>query len=98
VGCDLDNVIIELNTSELPIMDCLNILLKLLKRPELKNKIQNGIFTWLKKLSLLLMRKVGEILIMPNDSYCVTTDGRFGTKILGTQNATMGIYEFKRNL
>jgi UDP-3-O-[3-hydroxymyristoyl] N-acetylglucosamine deacetylase/3-hydroxyacyl-[acyl-carrier-protein] dehydratase len=36
---------------------------------------------------------------MPNDSYCVTTMVDFGTKILGTQNATMkGIYEFKKSL
>jgi UDP-3-O-[3-hydroxymyristoyl] N-acetylglucosamine deacetylase/3-hydroxyacyl-[acyl-carrier-protein] dehydratase len=37
-----------------------------------------------------------EILIMPNDSYCVTTMVDFGTKILGTQNATMKGFEFKK--
>jgi UDP-3-O-[3-hydroxymyristoyl] N-acetylglucosamine deacetylase/3-hydroxyacyl-[acyl-carrier-protein] dehydratase len=53
VGCDLDNVIIELNTSELPIMDgSSKYFVEALEKAELKNKIQNGIFTWLKKLSL----------------------------------------------
>ena len=40
VGCDIDNVIIELNASEPPIMDgSSNILLKLLKKLVLKNKM-----------------------------------------------------------
>jgi hypothetical protein len=35
-----------------------------------------------KEIISLLMRKVERILIMPNDSYCVTTMVDFGTKIL----------------
>jgi UDP-3-O-[3-hydroxymyristoyl] N-acetylglucosamine deacetylase/3-hydroxyacyl-[acyl-carrier-protein] dehydratase len=47
VGCDLDNVIIELNASELPIMDgSSKYFVEALEKPELKNKIQNGIFMW----------------------------------------------------
>jgi UDP-3-O-[3-hydroxymyristoyl] N-acetylglucosamine deacetylase/3-hydroxyacyl-[acyl-carrier-protein] dehydratase len=37
-----------------------------------------------------------EILVMPNDHYSVTAMVDFGTKILGTQNATMkSISDFK---
>jgi UDP-3-O-[3-hydroxymyristoyl] N-acetylglucosamine deacetylase/3-hydroxyacyl-[acyl-carrier-protein] dehydratase len=52
-----------------------------------------------KEVISLLMRKVGsEILIMPNDHYCVTTMG-FWDKILGTQNANMKrISILKRNI
>jgi UDP-3-O-[3-hydroxymyristoyl] N-acetylglucosamine deacetylase/3-hydroxyacyl-[acyl-carrier-protein] dehydratase len=53
VGCDLDNVIIELNTSELPIMDgSSKYFVEALEKAGIEEKIQNGIFTWLKKLSL----------------------------------------------
>jgi UDP-3-O-[3-hydroxymyristoyl] N-acetylglucosamine deacetylase/3-hydroxyacyl-[acyl-carrier-protein] dehydratase len=52
VGCDLDNVIIELNTSELIMDGSSKYFVEALEKAELKNKIQNGIFTWLKKLSL----------------------------------------------
>jgi UDP-3-O-acyl-N-acetylglucosamine deacetylase len=59
VGCDLDNVIIELNASELPIMDgSSKYFVEALEKAELKNKIQNVIFMWLKKFHLQ-MRKVG---------------------------------------
>ena len=40
-----------------------------------------------------------EILIMPSDEYQVTTMVDFGTKVLGTQNATMkNISEFKTEI
>jgi UDP-3-O-[3-hydroxymyristoyl] N-acetylglucosamine deacetylase/3-hydroxyacyl-[acyl-carrier-protein] dehydratase len=50
-----------------------------------------------KKLSSFTDEEGSEILIMPND-HCVTTMVDFGTKILGTQNATKGIYEFKKEI
>jgi UDP-3-O-acyl-N-acetylglucosamine deacetylase len=40
-----------------------------------------------------------EILLMPSDEYQVTTMVDFGTKVLGTQNATMkSIAEFKTEI
>jgi UDP-3-O-[3-hydroxymyristoyl] N-acetylglucosamine deacetylase/3-hydroxyacyl-[acyl-carrier-protein] dehydratase len=40
-----------------------------------------------------------EILVMPNDHYSVTAMVDFGTKILGTQNATMkSISDFKTEI
>src|SRR3970282_1063581 len=40
-----------------------------------------------------------EIMVMPSDNYCVTAMVDFGTKVLGTQNATMkNISEFKTEI
>jgi UDP-3-O-[3-hydroxymyristoyl] N-acetylglucosamine deacetylase/3-hydroxyacyl-[acyl-carrier-protein] dehydratase len=80
-------------------MDRLNILLKLLKRPELKNKnTKRNIYVVKEIISFTDEESGKRNLIMPNDSYCVTNDGRFWDKDFRYSNATMGIYEFKRNL
>jgi UDP-3-O-[3-hydroxymyristoyl] N-acetylglucosamine deacetylase/3-hydroxyacyl-[acyl-carrier-protein] dehydratase len=47
VGCDLDNVIIELNTSELPIMDgSSKYFVEALEKAGIEEQNTNGIFTW----------------------------------------------------
>jgi UDP-3-O-[3-hydroxymyristoyl] N-acetylglucosamine deacetylase/3-hydroxyacyl-[acyl-carrier-protein] dehydratase len=101
VGCDLDNVIIELNTSELPIMDgSSKYFVEALEKAGIEEQnTKRNIYVVKEIISFTDEESGSEILIMPNDSYCVTTMVDFGTKILGTQNATMkGIYEFKKEI
>lgn len=97
-GCDLDNVIIELNASELPIMDgsskyFVEAIEKVgLEEQEAKRKI----YVVKEVISFTDEATGSEILVMPNEAYCITTMVDFGTKILGTQNATMKcLSEFK---
>jgi UDP-3-O-[3-hydroxymyristoyl] N-acetylglucosamine deacetylase/3-hydroxyacyl-[acyl-carrier-protein] dehydratase len=47
VGCDLDNVIIELNTSELPIMDgSSKYFVEALEKAGIEEQNTKRIFTW----------------------------------------------------
>ena len=98
VGCDLDNVIIELNASELPIMDgsskyFVEAMEKVgIEEQEAKRKI----YIVKEIISFTDEESGSEIMVMPSDNYCVTAMVDFGTKVLGTQNATMkNISEFK---
>ena len=91
VGCDVDNVIIELNASEPPIMDG--------SSKYFVEAIENvGIVEQEAKRNVYVVKEIisftdeatgSEILVMPCDDYQVTTMVDFGTKVLGTQNATM---------
>jgi UDP-3-O-[3-hydroxymyristoyl] N-acetylglucosamine deacetylase/3-hydroxyacyl-[acyl-carrier-protein] dehydratase len=97
-GCDLDNVIIELNASELPIMDgsskyFVEAIEKVgVEEQEAKRKI----YVVKEVISFTDEATGSEILVMPSETYCITTMVDFGTKILGTQNATMKcLSEFK---
>jgi UDP-3-O-[3-hydroxymyristoyl] N-acetylglucosamine deacetylase/3-hydroxyacyl-[acyl-carrier-protein] dehydratase len=101
VGCDLDNVIIELNTSELPIMDgSSKYFVEALEKAGIEEQnTKRNIYVVKEIISFIDEESGSEILIMPNDQYCVTAMVDFGTKILGTQNATMkGISEFKKEI
>jgi hypothetical protein len=72
-----------------------NILLKLLKKLKSKSKMPKEIFMLKEVISFYDEASGSEILVMPNDHYS-TTMVDFGTKILGTQNATMkSISDFK---
>lgn len=91
VGCDLDNVIIELNASELPIMDgSSKYFVEALENAGIEE--QNGkrnVYVVKEVISYTDEASGSEILIMPSDTYSVTTMVDFGTKILGTQNANL---------
>jgi UDP-3-O-[3-hydroxymyristoyl] N-acetylglucosamine deacetylase/3-hydroxyacyl-[acyl-carrier-protein] dehydratase len=59
VGCDLDNVIIELNTSELPIMDgSSKYFVEALEKAGIEEQNTKNIYV-VKEIISLLMRKVG---------------------------------------
>lgn len=101
VGCDLDNIIIELNASELPIMDG--------SSKYFVEAIENaGIVEQEAERKIYVVKEVitytdettgSEITVIPSDHYCVTAMVDFGTKVLGTQNATMkNITEFKSEI
>ncbi len=91
VGCDLDNVIIELNASELPIMDGSSkyFVEAIEKVGIVEQEAERKIFIVKEVISYLDEATGSEIILMPSDEYQVTAMVDFGTKVLGTQNATM---------
>lgn len=101
IGCDLDNVIIELNASELPIMDgSSKYFVEALEQAGFEEQNANRNVYVVKEVISFTDEATGsEILVMPSDQYCVTAMVDFGTKILGTQNANMkSISEFKSEI
>lgn len=100
-GCDLDNVIIELNASELPIMDgSSKFFVEAIEQAGIEEQnAKRNVYVVKEIISFTDETTGSEILVMPSDQYCVTAMVDFGTKILGTQNATMkGISEFKSEI
>ena len=101
VGCDLDNVIIELNASELPIMDgSSKYFVEALEKAGVEEQNTNrNVYVVKEVISFTDEASGSEILVMPSDHYTVTTMVDFGTKILGTQNATLkNISDFKTEI
>lgn len=101
VGCDIDNVIIELNASEPPIMDGSSkfFVEAIEKVGVLEQDAERKVYIVKDIISYTDETTGGEITILPSEAYCVTAMVDFGTKVLGTQNATMrGIGEFKTEI
>ena len=100
VGLEIDNVLIELNSPEPPIMDgsakffveaLLNAGIEELDVPRYEYIVEQNI-------SYFDEESGSEITIIPSKNYQVTSMVDFGTKVLGTQNATMkDISDFKDN-
>lgn len=98
VGCDLDNVIIELNASELPIMDgSSKYFVEAIEKAGIEEQdAKRNVYVVKEVISFTDEATGSEILVMPSDDYQVTTMVDFGTKVLGTQNATLkSIADFK---
>ena len=91
VGCDLDNVIIELDASELPIMDGSSkyFVEALTKIGAVEQDAARKYYIVKEVISYIDENTGSEIIVMPADDYQVTTMVDFGTKVLGTQNATL---------
>lgn len=101
VGCDLDNVIIELNASELPIMDGSSkyFVEALEKVGNVTQEAERKVYVVKEVITYTDEATGSEITVIPSDHYCVTAMVDFGTKVLGTQNATMkNIKEFKSEI
>lgn len=101
VGCDVDNVIIELNASELPIMDgSSKYFVEAIEKVGIVEQNAERLEFVVKDVISYVDETTGsEITVIPHDEYCVTTMVDFGTKVLGTQNATMKcIKEFKSEI
>lgn len=101
VGCDLDNVIIELNASELPIMDGSSkfFVEAIEKTGIVAQEAERKIYVVKDVITYTDEATGSEITVIPSDHYCVTAMVDFGTKVLGTQNATMkNITEFKEEI
>ena len=101
VGCDVDNVIIELNESEPPIMDgSSKFFVEAIEKAGVVEQDAERAYYIVKEVISFMDEATGsEILLMPADDYQVTAMVDFGTKVLGTQNATMkNISEFKSEI
>ena len=97
VGSEIDNVIIELNESEPPIMDgSAKFFVDALEKAGVKQLHAKRREYIVKKVISFKDEDTGsEIMVLPAKNYKVTTMVDFGTKILGTQNATIdSISEF----
>ncbi|TCK69359.1 3-hydroxyacyl-[acyl-carrier-protein] dehydratase /UDP-3-O-[3-hydroxymyristoyl] N-acetylglucosamine deacetylase [Winogradskyella wandonensis] len=101
VGLDIDNAVIELNASEPPIMDGSSkfFVEALEKAGIIEQDALREEFVVKEVVSYTDEESGSEVILMPADSYQVTTMVDFGTKVLGTQNATLNkISEFKTEI
>ncbi|PKH51679.1 UDP-3-O-[3-hydroxymyristoyl] N-acetylglucosamine deacetylase [Tenacibaculum sp. Bg11-29] len=101
VGLDIDNLIIEINASEPPIMDgSSKFFIKALEEAGIVEQGADIVEYVVKDIISYKDEATGsEIILMPSDEYQITTMVDFGTKILGTQNATLShISDFKEEI
>jgi UDP-3-O-[3-hydroxymyristoyl] N-acetylglucosamine deacetylase/3-hydroxyacyl-[acyl-carrier-protein] dehydratase len=101
VGCDVDNVIIELDESEPPIMDgSSKFFVEAIENAGIVEQEAERNYYVVKEVISFMDETTGsEIIVMPADDYQVTTMVDFGTKVLGTQNATLkNIADFKTEI
>ena len=91
VGMEVDNCIIELDASEPPIMDgSSKFFVEAIEKAGIKEQDAMREEYVVKDVISYSDPETGsEIIVMPADEYQITTMVDFGTKILGTQNATM---------
>lgn len=98
VGLEIDNVIIELNASEPPIMDgSSKFFVEALENAGIEEQdAQRDEYVVDEVIRYYDEESGSELLVMPAEEYQVTTMVDFGTKVLGTQNASIQkISEFK---
>jgi len=101
VGLDIDNAIIELNASEPPIMDGSSkfFVEAIEKAGIIEQDDFREEYVVTDVVSYSDEESGSEIIVMPAKEYQVTTMVDFGTKVLGTQNATLNhISDFKDNI
>lgn len=101
VGLDIDNLLIEINASEPPIMDGSSkfFIEALEKAGVVEQDIDIEEYVVKEIISYKDENTGSEIILMPADEYQVTTMVDFGTKVLGTQNATLEkISDFKEEI
>ena len=101
VGMGINNCFIEINSSEPPIMDgSSKFFVEALEKAgirELEEKRKE--FVVKNVISLKDENSGSEITIIPSEEYKVTTMVDFGTKILGTQNASIAsLSDFKNDI
>ena len=101
VGLNINNLLIEINASEPPIMDgSSKYFVEALEKAGIKEQ-DAKIEEYVVKEIISFKDEVNgsEIILMPADEYQVTTMVDFGTKILGTQNATLDrLSDFKEEI
>mgnify|MGYP005989684785 CR=1 FL=1 len=101
VGLDIDNLLIELDSSEPPIMDgSSKYFIEALEKAGIEEQ-DAEIEEYVVKEIISYKDEVtgSEIILMPSEEYQVTAMVDFGTKILGTQNATLNtISDFKEEI
>ncbi|MFT6065130.1 MAG: UDP-3-O-[3-hydroxymyristoyl] N-acetylglucosamine deacetylase [Paraglaciecola sp.] len=101
VGLDIDNLLIEIDASEPPIMDgSSKFFIEAIEQAGIKEQ-EAYIEEYVVKEIISYKDDItgSEIILMPADEYQITTMVDFGTKILGTQNATLHkISDFKEEI
>ncbi len=101
VALDIDNIIIEINAPEPPIMDgsSKHFVEALEKAEILEQDAERDEFIVKEIISYRDEETGSEIILMPCDNYQITAMVDFGTKVLGTQNATLNsLSEFKTEI
>ncbi|NNK53734.1 MAG: bifunctional UDP-3-O-[3-hydroxymyristoyl] N-acetylglucosamine deacetylase/3-hydroxyacyl-ACP dehydratase [Flavobacteriaceae bacterium] len=91
VGMEVDNCIVELNASEPPIMDgSSKFFVEAIEKAGLVEQDAPREEYIVKEVISYMDEESGsEITIIPSEEYQVTTMVDFGTKVLGTQNASL---------
>ena len=101
VGMDLDNVILEMNNAEPPIMDgSSKFFVEAVEKVGIvEQEVPREYLTIAEVMSYTDPETGADITIIPSEEYEVTTMVDFGTKILGTQNATLkNMSDFKSEI
>ena len=101
VGLEIDNLIIELNASEPPIMDgSSKFFVEALEEAGIElQEAERDEFIVSEVICFKDEETGSELIIMPSETYQVTTMVDFGTKVLGTQNASLNkLSDFKSEI
>lgn len=101
VGLEIDNVLIELDSPEPPIMDgSSKFFVEALEKAGIVEQQATRDEYVVKDVITYRDEATGsEITVIPSDSYQITTMVNFGTKVLGTQNATLDkLSDFKHEI
>ena len=98
VGMDVDNVFLEMNSAEPPILDgSSKYFVEAIEKVGVTEQELAREYLVVKEVMNYIDPSTGsEITVIPADDYEITTMVDFGTKVLGTQNASMkNLSEFK---
>ncbi|MBS1549129.1 MAG: bifunctional UDP-3-O-[3-hydroxymyristoyl] N-acetylglucosamine deacetylase/3-hydroxyacyl-ACP dehydratase [Bacteroidetes bacterium] len=101
VGCDVDNAILEMDSAEPPILDgSSKYFVEAIEGAGIETQTLPREYLIIKEVMNYIDPSTGsEITIIPSDHYEITTMVDFGTKVLGTQNATLkDISEFGKEI
>lgn len=101
VGMDLDNIYIELDSMELPIMDGSSRLFveAIEAAGSCVQPAKRTYYTVDQIISYTHAETGSQLIALPADHYQLTTMVDFGTKVLGTQNATLrDLKDFKAEI
>jgi len=101
VGLEIDNCLIEIDSSEPPIMDGSSkfFVEALEKAGRVEQEQFREEYVVQENISYKDEETGSEIILMPADSYQITAMVDFGTKVLGTQNATLHkVSDFKEEI
>jgi UDP-3-O-[3-hydroxymyristoyl] N-acetylglucosamine deacetylase/3-hydroxyacyl-[acyl-carrier-protein] dehydratase len=101
VALDIDNIIIEINAAEPPIMDgSSKHFIEALEKAGIEEQDADREEYIVKEIISYKDEETGsEIILMPADEYQITAMVDFGTKVLGTQNATLNkLSDFKEEI
>lgn len=101
VGMEIDNVLIELDAAEPPILDgSSKFFVEALEEAGIEEQhAKRKEYEVKEVLSFVDEESGSEIMIVPSDHYEVTTMVDFGTRVLGTQNASLKkLSDFKEEI